>query len=77
MKYFTYILKPYEGGGLIGPQTLLPEDCDIGHFGIDPSVYYGSANIDSITVMSEFSPVELTVDEYNVSAFIITGSIVM
>jgi hypothetical protein len=62
MKYFTYNLIPNsneEEGGLIGPSLILKDyDNNIGIY--DGEKYYGSANIDSLSIISEFNPVEIS-----------------
>lgn len=67
MKYFTYNLVPQEDGSLIGPSSKLPVDSIIGVF--DGSLHYGSANINSLSVISEFSPAEISKEVFDRVAF--------
>lgn len=79
MKYFTYQLFPVGEGAAISPSGLLPEDSYIGLQSGSVYYYYGKANIDSLDIISQFDPREITQAEFDhvydyVSGFI-TGSI--
>jgi hypothetical protein len=63
MKYFTYNLVPQEDGSLIGPSANLPVNSITGVF--DGSTYYGSANINSLSVISDFIPVEVSKEVFD------------
>ena len=66
MKYFTYNLIPQEDESLIGPSAQLPVHSITGI--VDGSTYYGSANINSLSVISDFSPVEVSKEVFDLFA---------
>lgn len=57
MKYFTYSLVTQEDGSQIGPASKLPVGAITGVS--DGTVYYGSADLESLDVISDFNPVEI------------------
>jgi hypothetical protein len=58
MKYFTYDLFTQEDGSMIGPSQNLPTGSLTGIS--DGSKYYGAAEIESLDVIGQFNPVEIS-----------------
>lgn len=65
MKYFTYTLFPIDEGSSISPSGYLPEDSLIGLQSGSLYYWYGRADIQSLDIISEFLPVEITESEFN------------
>lgn len=66
MKYFTYNLVPQEDGSLIGPSSKLPADSITGYWdGSYGSKHYGSANLNSLSIIQEFNPTEISKEVFD------------
>lgn len=65
MKYFTYALFPIGDGSSISPSGFLPEDSLIGLQSGSIYFSYGRADIESLDIINQFLPVEVTEQEFN------------
>lgn len=65
MKYFKYKLKIINDNEKIGPDRYLPDDTNTGmYLPSDPTTLYGNSEIESLDVISDFQPVEITQQEF-------------
>lgn len=64
MKYFSYKLVTLSDGSKIGPAGKLPPPPNSFTGYNDGSKYYGAANIDSLDIISEFDPVEMSQEQF-------------
>lgn len=65
MKYFKYKLKTINDNEKIGPDRYLPDDTNVGiYLPSDPDTLYGNSEIESLDVINDFQPVEITQQEF-------------